>query len=309
MTPARGSEAAAAPAIKDALQISALLASVVLWVPGLLCWPAQGVADGAPAASTGLSETRDDLAEALRQGVEAYERGDLGTARRAFELVHARAPTARTLRSLGLVAFREARYADAVALLEAGLASQVKPLTESQREGAAAVLREARAKASEAGDAAAPSPPAPTVAPPAEVPVAAAQPLGPRVREPAVTPTVAGPGSLHGHDARGLRLERAGYAMLGIAGAALITSVTSYLVGLGRLREIEDDCREGCELEYVREREHSANLAALGTLSLATGISAGLLGASGTTILLWRRRSEQAGAARTELGLGWQGVF
>jgi hypothetical protein len=37
-------------------------------------------------------------------------------------------------------------------------------------------------------------------------------------------------------------------------------------------------------------------------------IAAGLAGASGTAILLWRWRQDDS-AARAEIGLGWQGIF
>jgi hypothetical protein len=292
------------------MQIGASSARVVLWALALLCGSAQGRAENAPETPTQVAQDPEGLERALRQGIDAYDRGDLAEARRAFELVHARAPTARTLRSLGLVAFREQRHEEAVALLEASLASRVKPLTASQREGAEAVLREARAKTAKVPEGTAISPPVAVAPAPEEVPAAPVQPPGPRVQEP--PPPLAEPPALHRHDARGVRLKRTGYALLAVAGAAAIASVVSFQVARARLHKIEDDCRErpdGCELKYVRRRERSANLEGLGTASLATGISAGVLGASGTAILLWRWRSERNAPAQAELGLGWRGVF
>lgn len=294
------------------MQLGAFPVRVVLLMLALLCWSAQGRAEGSPEIPTEVLADPGQLSEALRQGVEAYDRGDLETARRAFELVHARAPTARTLRSLGLVAFRQERYEDAVALLEASLASQAKPLTDAQREGAGAVAREARAKVPAPSEPAAPAPAALTPAA-VEVLPAPAQAARPQHIERSPSRSVAHSVAVTREQLRSRRLKRAGYALLGVAGAALITSITSYQVGLSRLHKIEATCREGedpgCDLAYVQKREQSANLDALGTLSLVSGIAAGLAGASGTAVLLWRWRSEHDTAARAEIGLGWKGVF
>lgn len=289
---------------------AAWLARVMMvWAMALLCWPVQGRAQSAPEAPAAVSQASEELAEALREGVAAYDRGDMEAALRAFELVHARAPTARTLRSLGLVAFRQERYDDAVALLEASLASQVRPLTEAQRGGAATVLQEARIRASKAADASAVPPPAPAIPAASTAASPVIEELGPRKTEPARSPALGGTAPSV-RDLRGTRLKRAGYALLGVAGAALIASVTSYQVGRARLRRIESACDEsGCELDYVRKRERGANLDALVTASWVTAIAAGLSGATGTALLLWSWRSEHNGAVRAELGLGWQGVF
>jgi hypothetical protein len=293
-----------------------LLCGFVLLAPGLVCWPTTGWADEGPeraltAPAVESVEGADDLADVLLRAIEAYDHGDLVSARRLFELVHARAPTARTLRSLGLVAFREHRYEDAVALLAASLASQVKPLTESQREGAAAVLREARAMSPAQSE---PALAAPVVAaPPARVEVVAppAPVVGPQQVERVPARTSIHSAAVPSETVRGRRFRRAGYALLGVAAAALITSITSYQVGLSRLHKIEDKCRPdpGCELAYVQKREQNAHLDALGTLSLVSGIVAGVTGASGTAFLIWRWRSDRNDAAQAELGLGWQGVF
>jgi hypothetical protein len=82
----------------------------------------------------------------LRAAVEAYEAGRLDDARMLFEQVHARAPTARTLRGLGVIAFRQGRFAQATSLLEASLGSQERPLTPELRRGVELVLADARAQ-------------------------------------------------------------------------------------------------------------------------------------------------------------------
>lgn len=279
-----------------------MFARVVVGLIALLCLPVPSWAQAAPALEAGDAE----LAERLRQGVEAYDRGDLTAARVAFEQVHARAPTARTLRSLGLVAFREQRYEDAVAMLEASLASQVKPLTETQRQAATVALQEARAKLPDPIEHAAVAASAPVVM---EAPVAALAAVAPTLSVPAPAPVVAKPVALDRRATRSVRLNRAGYALLGVAGVALVASITSYQLGRARLQKIEADCREGCELGYVQEREQKAHLDALANASLATGIVAGAAGASGTAILLWHWRSDQNRASGAELSLGWRGVF
>jgi hypothetical protein len=45
--------------------------------------------------------------QTLRAALAAYERGDLELARTLFEAVHAEHPSARTLRGLGIVAYRQ----------------------------------------------------------------------------------------------------------------------------------------------------------------------------------------------------------
>jgi predicted negative regulator of RcsB-dependent stress response len=93
---------------------------------------------------------------ALLEAVRAYEAGDMERARVLFEQVHALAPTARTLRSLALVAFRQQRFDDAVMLFEACLASEVKPLTQQMRGDVSELLTEARLSRARQGEPAAP---------------------------------------------------------------------------------------------------------------------------------------------------------
>jgi hypothetical protein len=301
---------------------SALKRGLACFALFLLCWPVQTWAQPSPESAS-AEETfagtdgayPSDPTEALRQAIVAYEQGDLVSARRLFERVHAVAPTARTLRSLGLVAFRQQRYQDAVDLLEASLASQQKPLTDAQREGAATVLAEAHAHLPRLEQA---PPPEAAVALPAKVEVAVAparRETGAssrdlRVQRAEAEPAVASPPR---QGTRQKRIKRTGFALLGVAVTAIVTSATSYLVGVSRLRSIERECRQGsnpgCELEYVRERESKERLDMLGTLSLASGIVGGVSGAGGSALLIWQWRSEARAVAHATFGLGWRGHF
>jgi hypothetical protein len=87
---------------------------------------------------------RAALDDTLRRALAAYEAGELEQARALFEEVHRREPSARTLRGLGVVAFRQQRHAAAVVLLEQSLASPVKPLAGTMAEGVEQLLGEAR---------------------------------------------------------------------------------------------------------------------------------------------------------------------
>lgn len=70
----------------------------------------------------------DASEQTLRAALEAYERGDLELANTLLERVHIEQPSARTLRGLGIVAFQQGRYADALVLLEQSLIHPDKPL-------------------------------------------------------------------------------------------------------------------------------------------------------------------------------------
>jgi tetratricopeptide (TPR) repeat protein len=303
---------------------SAPSGSVTCFALFFLCWPlrawAQPSPEGAGAeAAPAAADAGDpgDPSEALRQAVAAYEQGDLANARRLFETVHRAAPTARTLRSLGLVAFRQQRYADAIDLLQASLASQQRPLTDAQREGASTVLAEARAHVARAEQ-----------APPPEVPLSPPQsnvetelapvPSETSRLEPQPAPvqrveTKLAVAAVPRQGTRAKRIKRAGYALLGVALAAVVTSATSYLVGVSRLRGIERECRKGpdrgCELEYVKERERKERLDMLSTLSLASGILGGVSAAGGGALLIWQWRSEARSVGQATFGVGWRGHF
>jgi hypothetical protein len=105
------------------------------------CWPSALCAQ-AGAATT--SEAQAQYAELVSEAVREYNSGAWSEARASFERAHALAPSARTLRGLGLTAFELRRHVDAVAELEAALADPRQPLSPEQRAEASAVLARAR---------------------------------------------------------------------------------------------------------------------------------------------------------------------
>jgi hypothetical protein len=99
-----------------------------------------------PAVEAGTGDAPVAYDELLRQGVGAYQAEQWELARELFESAHAKQPTARTSRSLGLVALRQNRFVDAVLRLEESLISDTMPLTGELRASTARVLNEASAK-------------------------------------------------------------------------------------------------------------------------------------------------------------------
>jgi tetratricopeptide (TPR) repeat protein len=71
--------------------------------------------------------------QVVSEGLRAYQAGQYQDARASFERAHAISPSARTLRALGMTAVELKRYGAARAELEAALADQRQPLTETQR--------------------------------------------------------------------------------------------------------------------------------------------------------------------------------
>lgn len=85
----------------------------------------------------------DAFQSALQQAIEDFDAGRFVEAQLHFREAHALAPSARTLRALGMVAFELHDYAASVSYLEQALASSVKPLDASLRREAKAVLARA----------------------------------------------------------------------------------------------------------------------------------------------------------------------
>lgn len=69
----------------------------------------------------------------IEQAVHEYDDAHWPEAYALFQQAHALSPNARTLRGLGLTAYKLRRYAESVRHLEAALASSVKPMTAPQR--------------------------------------------------------------------------------------------------------------------------------------------------------------------------------
>jgi hypothetical protein len=89
----------------------------------------------AEAQSQGVSgSTLASGYEALvRDGADEFTRGNFAEARALFEQAHAKQPSARTLRGLGLCAYELKHYRQAISELEAALTDQRKPLSDAQR--------------------------------------------------------------------------------------------------------------------------------------------------------------------------------
>jgi hypothetical protein len=82
-------------------------------------------ASGSPPAS--------EYEALVRDGADEFGRGNFVEARALFEQAHAKQPSARTLRGLGLCAYELKRYRQAITELEAALTEQHKSLTDVQR--------------------------------------------------------------------------------------------------------------------------------------------------------------------------------
>lgn len=80
----------------------------------------------------------------IDDAVALFEAGRFDAARVRFAEAHALAPSARTLRALGMVEFELRHYPESVSYLEQALSSGVKPLDEALRREAEQVLLRAR---------------------------------------------------------------------------------------------------------------------------------------------------------------------
>lgn len=229
--------------------------------------------------SSGIANSREEPEALLARAVAAYERGELSEALSLFERVHALAPTARTLRSLAMVAYRQERFAEAAALFDQSLASNVKPLAGRMREDAVQLLEEASVRA----NARARQQPASAVGePPLQVEAQQVRPAEPPAK---LVPNL----QLPERRQRSLRLKRSGYALLALSAATLIGGGAAWLVGMKRLDGIADHCREQpdgqCLASDARRRETAARLDLLSALSIA-GLVVGAAAGAGSVVLL-----------------------
>jgi hypothetical protein len=102
-----------------------------------------------PARSFALEDSKaadesNEYTNIIQQAVERFRTRDFSGARDLFLAAHKLAPSARTLRGIGLSDFESGRYAVAVAELEASLADPRKPLDPQQRIEVQAVIAHAR---------------------------------------------------------------------------------------------------------------------------------------------------------------------
>lgn len=118
----------------------ACLASVLLLVP---LASAQGTPP-APITADAHAGDRSELKTLITKGITEYNLGHWTEAKAFFLRAHALQPSARTLRTLGLVSYELRSYVDASRYLEQAIASQERPLTPEMRADAMTVLEQAR---------------------------------------------------------------------------------------------------------------------------------------------------------------------
>jgi len=118
--------------------------AVALVLACLLVPLARGAApfDGA-LLSRARAEDSSEYARATERGLAEFGDRNFEEARAHFIKAHALAPSARTLRALGMVEFELKSYVDSVRYLEQALASHVRPLDEQRRKEAETLLETA----------------------------------------------------------------------------------------------------------------------------------------------------------------------
>jgi hypothetical protein len=124
------------------------LIRAVLVVPLSLLAVVPSVAAAAEPSPTGgeRSEKNDpEAAGLIADAVSEYDAGRFEEARALFKLAHARAPTARTLRGIGMASFEMRDYVEATRSLDMSLREQRRPLTADQRRQTEALLQRAEA--------------------------------------------------------------------------------------------------------------------------------------------------------------------
>lgn len=82
--------------------------------------------------------------ELINYALEEYDRGSWEESAALFHRAHELAPSARTLRGLGLATYEARRYAESVRHLRAALSDKRRPLTDKQREEVEHTLERAR---------------------------------------------------------------------------------------------------------------------------------------------------------------------
>lgn len=249
------------------------------------------------------SSTDSDHDARLKQAVAAYEGGSLDEARTLFETLHAQKPTARTLRALGVIAFRQQRYAEASTLLAESLTSSVKPLTEELAQGARTLLDQSRAAHEAEGKPTGSQEPTA-----ASEPRAAAKALMP-LAEPQDHAVVGEPSAAHPaakageampvQHRRETRLQKAGWIVMGAAGAAGVMALIATAIGAKRLGDIEDRCRANedgtCSKGEGNRLMRAKNMDLWSGLAIGGAAGAGLLAGTGTWLLVdgyWRDRGQ-----------------
>ncbi|MCA9529403.1 MAG: tetratricopeptide repeat protein [Myxococcales bacterium] len=99
----------------------------------------------AQPADTGTEADGSTYERLVREGIVEFEAGRYTEARVLFERAHAIAPSSRTDRAIGMVAFEQRNYVEAVQRFEAALKDAHKPLPPDLRASTTDLLRRARA--------------------------------------------------------------------------------------------------------------------------------------------------------------------
>ena len=112
----------------------------------LACLLATGQVLGQAAEPPAAAPTDEAAYEAaISDAVAEFSAGHWEEARSLFTEAHRINPNARTLRGLGMTAFELRNYVEALQMLQRALASEVNPLTPSQREKTEDLLERTRA--------------------------------------------------------------------------------------------------------------------------------------------------------------------
>lgn len=103
------------------------LGSVLLWV--LI------FAGATPSPTSAQAGAAERYREVVTEAIEAFARQDFSGAQQLFEQAHRLAPSARTLRTLGMVAFELRQYETALTYLRASLDDTRRKLADAHRAG------------------------------------------------------------------------------------------------------------------------------------------------------------------------------
>lgn len=120
------------------LTVLTLVFVVVSWPHLPACAQTQDSQDSRP------TDAATEYTTEVEAALEEYQRGHFEEARGLFQHAHELAPSARTLRGLGMVEFELRHYVRASELLEASLIDARKPLTDGQRAEVEKLLRRTR---------------------------------------------------------------------------------------------------------------------------------------------------------------------
>jgi hypothetical protein len=105
-----------------------------IWTPALIfCWTAIGTPLVAQAQAQPQAQDHPQVRALVAEAVAEYEARRYQEARALFRRAYDMAPSARTLRGIGMASFELREYVQAMRALQAALAEQRRPLTAEQR--------------------------------------------------------------------------------------------------------------------------------------------------------------------------------